>query len=223
MPRVVVDCDWTATPKEAVAIQRELGNRARPDDDWRSPPRLVAGVDVGLRDGVARAAIAVLRFPGMELVEEAIAEEALRFPYVPGLLTWREAPAILAAMRSLCQEPDVYLYDGQGYAHPRRLGLATHLGILTDTATVGCAKSRLCGEHGSLDEERGAWVALMDGDERIGAVVRTRSAVRPLYVSVGHRVSLESAIDLVLACGRGVRLPEPTRWAHRLASGERRR
>ena len=223
MPRVVVDCDWTATPKEAVAIQRELGNRARLDDDWRSPPRLVAGVDVGLRDGVALAAIAVLRFPGMELVDEAIAEEALRFPYVPGLLTWREAPAILAAMRSLCQEPDVYLYDGQGYAHPRRLGLATHLGILTNTATVGCAKSRLCGEHGSLDEERGAWVALMDGDERIGAVVRTRSAVRSLYVSVGHRVSLESAIDLVLACGRGVRLPEPTRWAHRLASGERRR
>jgi len=223
MPRQVVDCDWAATPREAVAIQRELSVHVRLDDDWRNPPRLIAGVDVGLLDGVARAAIAVLSFPGMERVEEAVAIEPLRFPYVPGLLTWREAPAILAAMGSLRHEPDVYLYDGQGYAHPRRMGLATHLGILTDTATVGCAKSRLCGEHGALDEERGAWVVLTDGEERIGAVVRTRSGVRPLYVSSGHRVSLESAIDLVLACGRGVRLPEPTRWAHRLASEERRR
>jgi len=222
MPRAVVECDWAATPKEAVVIQRELAAHVRLDDDWRSPPRLVAGVDVGLHGGAARAAIAVFSFPEMELVDSCVAEKPARFPYVPGLLTWREAPAILAAMESLCHEPDVYLYDGQGYAHPRRMGLATHLGILTDTATVGCAKSRLCGEHPGLARERGTWVPLTDRDERIGAVVRTRSGVRPLYVSVGNRVSLQSAIDLVLACGRGVRLPEPTRWAHRLASGDRR-
>ena len=223
MLKTVIDCDWQASPKEAVAIQRELAQRVRQSDDWRRPPRLVAGVDVGLRDGVAQAAIAVLRYPEMERVDEALAQLPLSYPYVPGLLTWREAPVILEALSILHSEPDVLIFDGQGYAHPRRMGLATHLGVLLDWPTVGCAKSRLCGQHEPVPAERGSQVPLVADGEVIGAVVRTRSNVRPCYVSVGHRVSLASAVELVLACGGGYRLPEPTRWAHRLASGGRER
>jgi deoxyribonuclease V len=143
----------------------------------------------------------------------------ITFPYVPGLLAFREGPVVLAALEQVSDPPDVLLFDGQGLAHPRRLGLATHIGVLLDRPSIGCAKSRLCGEHEEPPAERGGWVPLRDGDEVIGGVVRTRAGVRPVYVSVGHRVDLETAVSLVVACCTRYRLPEPTRRAHR-AAGE---
>ena len=209
---------WDLAPREAVVLQRELAGRVRCEDD-HGPWRTVAGVDVGLRHGVARAAVVVLSYPTLQEVAHAVAEAPVTFPYVPGLLSFREAPVALAALAQLDALPDVLIFDGQGCAHPRRLGIASHVGVLLDWPTVGCAKSRLCGQHQGLDTERGSQAPLMDGEERIGVVLRTRHAVRPVYVSVGHRVSLESAVALVLACGAGYRLPEPIRRAHHLASG----
>jgi len=150
-----------------------------------------------------------------------IARLPTRFPYVPGLLSFREAPAALEAFSRLRTRCDLVLYDGQGIAHPRRFGIASHIGVLADVPAIGVAKSRLVGEYGALPQERGAWVPLRDRGETIGAVLRTRAGVRPLFVSVGHRVSLETAIVWVMACVTCFRLPETTRQAHRLASGER--
>lgn len=209
---------WDLSPAGAIALQRDLAGRVRRDDD-HVPWRTVAGVDVGVRCGVARAAVVVLCYPDLRQVGQAVAEAPVTFPYVPGLLSFREAPVVLQALAKLEVRPDVLLFDGQGYAHPRRMGIASHVGVLLDCPTVGCAKSRLCGSHVEPDVARGSQSRLMDGEEVIGVVLRTRSAVRPVYVSVGHRVSLESAVALVLGCGAGYRLPEPIRRAHRLASG----
>ena len=180
----------------------------------------IAGVDVGFEDGgrTTRAAVAVLAYPDLRLRERAIARCPTRFPYVPGLLSFREIPATLAALEQLDGLPDLLLCDGQGFAHPRRFGIACHLGVLTGIPSVGVAKSRLIGEHPEPPPEKGGWVELTDQGKCIGAVVRTRSRVRPLYVSVGHKICLESAIAYVLACTRRYRLPETTRHAHRLAS-----
>ena len=210
---------WDISPREAIALQRELVSRIIQKDVL---PKIttVAGIDVGVKGGVARAAVVVMRFPELEIIEHVRAELPLAFPYVPGLLSFREAPAILEALAKLEHDPDVLIFDGQGYAHPRRMGIATHIGILLDHPTVGCAKSRLCGTFEEPGIERGSYSWLWDGKEIIGAVVRTRTRVKPVFVSVGHKMRLESAIDLVLQCGRGYRLPEPTRWAHRLASGD---
>jgi deoxyribonuclease V len=161
----------------------------------------------------------VLDFPSLEPVEHAVVRRKTRFPYVPGYLSFREAPAALAAMRRLRRAPDLIVCDGQGFAHPRRFGLACHLGLLANLPSIGVAKSRLIGEHAMLGSRRGEWVPLVDDGERIGAVLRTRTGVRPVYVSVGHRISLETAIDYVLRCTTRYRLPETTRQAHRLASG----
>jgi len=190
-------------------------------EDRLGDVRRVAGIDVGFeRDGaISRAAVAVLDFPELRLVESAVARLPTSFPYVPGLLSFRETPAVLEALGRLSERPDLLLCDGQGYAHPRRFGLACHLGVLTGLPSIGVAKSRLIGTHGALPEQKRAWVPLLDGDETIGAVLRTRSAVAPLYVSIGHRVSLPTAIRWVLACTTRYRLPETTRHAHRLASG----
>ena len=209
---------WDLTPKEAIALQRELASRIELDDSTDHFDT-VAGVDVGLKGGIARAAIVVLSFPGLEIVERVCAESPITFPYVPGLLSFREAPVILEAMSRLEHTPDVLIFDGQGYAHPRRMGIATHVGILLDHPTVGCAKSRLCGTYQEPGTERGCTSWLLNKEEIIGAVVRTRTRVKPVFVSVGHKTRLKSAIDLILRCGAGYRLPEPTRWAHRLASG----
>jgi deoxyribonuclease V len=169
---------------------------------------------------VTRAAVAVLRFPELELHERAIARRPTTFPYVPGLLSFREGPAILEALDGLEQYPHLLLFDGQGIAHPRRLGIASHIGLLTGTPAIGVAKSRLRGRpRDPLDEEKGAWVPLWDDGEVVGALVRTRSRVKPVYVSIGHRVNLDTAVDYVLDCTTRYKLPETTRWAHRLASG----
>lgn len=211
---------WDVTPAQARAIQVEGRGRVIAEDRL-GDVRRVAGIDVGFeQDGaISRAAVAVLDFPELRLVESAVARLPTRFPYVPGLLSFREIPAALEALGRLSAPPDLLLCDGQGYAHPRRFGLACHLGVLTGLPSIGVAKSRLIGTHGPLPDEKGAWVPLLDGDETIGAVLRTRGGVAPVYVSVGHRVSLPTAVRWVLACTTRFRLPETTRQAHRLASG----
>jgi deoxyribonuclease V len=208
---------WDLTPRQAVQQQLELASLVRATDDWERC-ETVAGIDVGIRAGRARAAIVVFAIDALCELEHQVVERPLTFPYVPGLLSFREAPVVLEALERLQTTPDFLMLDGQGLAHPRRLGIACHLGVLLDCPSIGCAKSRLCGESSAPSAERGAWTPLRDGETLIGAVVRTRTAVRPVYVSVGHRVSLPAAIDLVLRCGAGYRLPEPIRWAHRYAS-----
>jgi deoxyribonuclease V len=182
--------------------------------------RRVGGVDASYDSpsGRVRAAVAVLALPELELVERAVVRRTVRFPYVPGYLSFREAPAVLAALAKLRSAPDLLFCDGQGQAHPRRFGLACHLGLLADLPSIGVAKSRLIGTHGDVPEEKGSWVPLVQQNERIGAVLRTRAGVRPLYVSIGHRIRLETAIEWVIACSPRYRLPEPLRRAHRLAS-----
>ena len=210
---------WDLTPKQAIALQARLRDRVDRADRIGAVRR-IAGVDVGFeREGaVTRAAVAVLAFPGLALVEQAVVRRPTRFPYVPGLLSFREAPAVLAAFARLRAAADLILYDGHGVAHPRRFGIASHLGVLLDTPTIGVAKTRLIGDHRALPPRRGAWVPLLDEGETIGAVLRTRTGVKPVYVSIGHRVSLASAVRWVIACAPKYRLPETTRWAHRLAS-----
>ncbi len=181
----------------------------------------MAGVDVGFDEGggIAKAAVAVLTFPELQLAEHATTWRESRFPYVPGYLSFRELPAVLDALEAISTTPDVVLCDAHGFAHPRRCGLASYLGILIDTPTVGVAKSRLVGTYEMPGNERGSWTPLVDRDEIVGAVLRTRTGVKPVFVSVGHRVSLKTAVDLTLRCLTRYRLPETTRWAHRLASG----
>ncbi len=210
---------WDLTPSEARALQERLRDQVVRRDTLGAL-HTVAGTDVGFDQSgrITRAAVAVLDYPGLNLTEQTIAQCPTRFPYIPGLLSFREIPALLDALAQLHQPPDLLLCDAQGIAHPRRFGLACHLGVLTGIATIGVAKSRLIGHHPPLAQEKGCWVPLWDGDERIGAVVRTRTGVQPLYVSVGHRVSLETAVEIVLACTGRYRLPETTRAAHRLAS-----
>ena len=169
--------------------------------------------------GVGTAAVVVLGYPGLELVEVSVIRGEVDFPYVPGLLSFREAPLILRACQGLSATPDLVLVDGQGIAHPRRIGLASHLGLFLNTPTVGCAKSRLCGSHDVPGDERGDSADLVDGEETIGAVVRTKSGTKPVYVSVGHRIDLPGAVHWVLECCRGYRLPEPVRLAHQAAGG----
>lgn len=213
--------DWQATPAQAMLIQKGLaGSVSRKDEGGAI--RLVAGVDISVSksDNMGRGAVVVLSYPELKLVESRIAEMELEFPYVPGLLSFREAPVILAACEKLSREPDLILVDGQGIAHPRRLGLASHLGLLWDKPTIGCAKSRLCGEHEPAGEEQGKFAELIDGGEIIGAALRTKANTKPLYISIGHRTSLEAAIRLVLDCCRGYRMPEPTRLAHLAAGGK---
>lgn len=211
---------WEVSTREARDIQLELAGRVERQDRL-GPVTRVAGVDVGLEDNgrVVRAAVAVLTWPALTLEASAVARLPVRFSYVPGLLSFREIPVLLAAWQQLPVRPDLVLCDGQGIAHPRRLGLASHLGLWLDLPTIGVAKSRLVGVHGPLPAAKGEWVPLQDGEETVGAVLRSRAGCRPLFVSVGHRVSLDTAVAWTLACTTRYRLPETTRHAHRLASG----
>lgn len=212
---------WDLSPKEAIALQQQLRGAVVLEDRLDDPVRAVAGVDVGFesKNTVTRAAVAVLGYPALELTAHSIARQPTRFPYVPGLLSFREVPAVLEAFAGLPDRPQLLLCDGQGIAHPRRLGIASHLGLLLDIPAIGVAKTRLIGEHPPVPDERGAWVPLVDKGETIGAVLRSRKGVKPLYISPGHRITLETAIDYVMGCLTRYRLPETTRWAHRLASG----
>jgi deoxyribonuclease V len=211
---------WPGTAAEARPIQESLAPKVIREDRLGRVKR-VAGVDVGFEKGgeITRAAVAVLSFPELEPLDQAIYRCPTRFPYVPGYLSFREVPAILEALQTLSIPPDLILCDGQGLAHPRRFGLACHLGVLTDIPTIGVAKSRLIGEHKPLPAKKGSWVPLINKGETIGAVLRTRDNVSPVYVSLGHRICLQTAIDYVLRCTPRYRLPETTRRAHKLASG----
>lgn len=205
------------SPARAVALQEELRGRVVRRDAFGTVFH-VAGGDLAfdLARQRAYAAVIVFRFPSLEEVERSWVCRPVVFPYVPGLLAFREAPALADAVAGLHIRPDLLLVDGHGYAHPRRCGLASHLGLALDLPTVGCAKSILIGTHGRLGRGRGAVAPLRDGRQVIGAAVRTRAGVRPVFVSIGHRVSLRSAIRFVLACGDGFRLPRPTRLADHL-------
>jgi deoxyribonuclease V len=205
---------------EAVRLQKELAGEVFHNGDIPDP-RLIAGTDISVNRfaKTGTAAVVVLNYPRLEPVEIKIVTDRLNFPYVPGLLSFREAPLILAACEELTATPDILMVDGQGIAHPRRLGLASHLGLFLDIPTVGCAKSRLCGRHDEPALEAGSHAELLDNGEVIGAVVRTRTGVKPIYVSIGHKVDLPAAIHWVLECCRGYRLPEPTRLAHQAAGG----
>jgi deoxyribonuclease V len=207
-------------PAEAIALQQALAGRVEREDRL-GPVHTVCGVDVHYSaDGsTAHAAAALLSFPALELLAHAFARRRVSFPYIPGLLSFRELPAALAALAGLSRVPDLVLCDGQGIAHPRRCGLASHLGLEADLPCIGVAKRRLVGEHRDPGARRGAWTPLIDADERIGAVLRTRAGVKPMYVSIGHRISLETAMRYVMACTTRYRLPEPLRSAHRLARG----
>ena len=211
---------WTTSVAEAKAIQDQLRGCVITEDQLKAV-HSVAGVDVGFdRAGkLSRAAVAILDFPTLAIKEQTIAVTPTRFPYIPGLLSFREIPAILEALAQLADWPDLLLCDGQGIAHPRRLGLAAHLGVLIDLPSIGVAKKRLVGSHGPVPNERGRWVGLKHEGETVGAVLRTRVGVKPIYVSPGHRISLPTAIDFVMRCTTRFRLPETTRAAHRLASG----
>lgn len=185
-----------------------------------SKPRLVAGLDISVkRNGPARAAAVVLTYPGMELAEVQTLEGEPPFPYIPGLLSFREAPLMLAVCERLKMTPELIMVDGQGIAHPRRFGIASHLGVLLDIPTIGCAKSRLCGQYEMPGEEPASYRELTDNGEVIGAVLRTKKGTKPLFISVGHRTDLTTAIEYVLDCCRGYRLPQPTRTAHLAAGG----
>lgn len=214
---------WDVTIAEAKAIQLDLAQRVSLKDSL-TRPRYVAGVDVGFEDKnrITRAAIAVLAFPELTLVDSAIARCKTTFPYVPGYLSFRELPAVLKALDKLQLIPDLWLCDGQGFAHPRRFGIACHLGVLTEIPSIGVGKSRLIGQYQEPGLHKGDYSLLTDGDEAIGMVLRSRERVKPLYISPGHRVSLEMAINWVLRCTTRYRLPETTRHAHRLASGPSR-
>ncbi|MBD2537625.1 deoxyribonuclease V [Coleofasciculus sp. FACHB-SPT36] len=210
---------WPDTPEEAIAIQQQLSKEVITSDQLESV-QYVAGVDMGFEESgtISRAAVAVLSFPDLQLQEQAIAFRPTTFPYIPGFLSFREIPAVLDALEKVSITPDLILCDGQGIAHPRRFGIASHLGVLIDLPTIGVAKSLLVGKHDELPVEKGAWQPLRYRREIIGAVLRTRTGVKPVYVSSGHRVSLETAIDYVMRCTTKYRLPETTRIADKLAS-----
>lgn len=216
---------WDLSPAEAIALQRELAPQVIAAGD-PGDVRLVAAADVafpgstrGWRGGIARAAVVVMSYPELALVEQHVIEAPVAFPYVPGLLSFREIPALALAFERLSLQPDLLLVDGQGVAHPRRFGIASHLGLLAGIPTIGCAKSRLCGEAAEPEPQRGSMSELVDGGELIGLVVRTKDRVKPLYVSVGHMIGLREAAEWVLRLAPAHRLPEPARLADQLSKG----
>jgi deoxyribonuclease V len=210
--------EWSLEQDEAKTLQRDLAKLVVREDRL-DEVRHIAGVDMAINEisGMARAAVVLLSYPELETVEQHVYEEPLRMPYIPGLLSFREIPCILGAFDQLKLQPELVMVDGQGIAHPRRLGIASHLALWLDLPTIGCAKSILTGHHVPVSEEVGSWVPLEAGKEVIGAVLRTRTRVKPMIISLGHRISLETSLRYVLACGRGYRLPEPTRLADKLS------
>ncbi len=212
--------EWNLDPRTAIELQRELAKRIIREDRLGDVHH-IAGVDMAINEqnDMAHAAVVLLTYPGLEVVERHIYEEPVRMPYIPGLLSFREAPCVLGAFQKLRQKPELVMVDGMGIAHPRRIGIASHLGLWLNLPTIGCGKSLLTGRYNknALGEEAGSWVPLTDKNEVIGAVVRTRTRVNPLFISTGHMISLETSIKYVLACGRGYRLPEPTRLADKLS------
>ena len=212
---------WDVSVQEAKELQVRLAPLVSCSDSITPEVRYLAGVDISPPDnrGLVKAAVVVVSYPELEPVEVSVAEAEPLLPYIPGLLSFRETPVLVKALEGLGTTPDMIIVDGQGYAHPRRFGLACHIGLITETPTIGCAKSILVGKHGELGEKRGSQAPLEHKGETIGTALRTRDRVRPVYVSVGHKVDLSGAARWVLACCRGRRLPETTRLAHLAAAG----
>jgi deoxyribonuclease V len=209
-------CDLT--PPEAIALQKRLSAKViRKSSIKPGNVSTIAGVDIHFRNGLATAAVVVLKLPNLEWMDDATAVRHATFPYIPGLLSFREGPVILDAFNALTSTPDVVIFDGQGIAHPRRFGIASHIGLLLDLPSIGCAKTRLTGHYEEPDSERGSYTYLIDRGETVGAAVRTRKGVKPVFVSTGHRVGLEESIELVLGSCVKFRLPETTRRADKLA------
>ena len=214
--------DWNLTPEEAVQVQKEL--RARLDLTWDGAFRVntIGGVDLSFPEELAHCAIVVLRFPELTPLEAVTADAPLVFPYVPGLLAFREGPGVLAAWDKLSIKPDLLMFDGQGIAHPRGIGIASQMGLWLVRPSIGVAKSRLYGRHEPVGSQRGDRADLLDTHGTIiGTVLRTREKTNPLYLSPGHLIDVEHAVEFVLKSCAGFRLPEPTRWAHKVAGGEK--
>ena len=212
---------WDVSLDEAIALQQRLRpliqqSNSVPLDQLQT----VAGVDASYRE-IGQAAIVVFSFPDLEIVDQATARRESFFPYVPGLLSFREGPVVLDALEKLRVQPDLLIFDGQGYAHPRRFGLACHLGLYLDRPSIGCAKTRLIGTYQEPGSHKGDCAPLLDEGETIGMVVRTRPGTKPLFVSIGHKIDLPTAVEVVLRCVRGYRLPETTRAADHLAGTAR--
>jgi deoxyribonuclease V len=213
-----IDHPWDVSPKEAISLQQRLRKRVVLVDDL-GEVQTIAGVDVSYHAKLkeARAVVALISYPDLLLETYTSATRSVSFPYVPGLLSFREIPPLIQCFEKLAKRPDLILCDGHGLAHPRRFGLACHLGILYNLPSIGVAKRLLVGEHQDVPQVRGAWQPIMMEREIIGAALRTRPQTRPVYVSIGHRVSLETAIQWVMDCTSRYRLPETTRWSHRLS------
>jgi deoxyribonuclease V len=213
--------NWNLTPEEATHVQRDLRNRLILKWDKR-PVATIGGVDVSVKTETARAAIVVLRYLELTPVEAVTEDAPLVFPYIPGLLSFREGPAVLAAWSQLQNKPDLLMFDGQGIAHPRGIGIAAQMGLWLERPTIGVAKSRLYGRHTEVGPQRGDRADLIDKNGNvIGAVLRTREKANPLYISPGHLMDVQHAVEFVLNCNTGYRLPEPTRWAHNVAGGQK--
>ena len=215
---------WSVTPKQAINIQKNLASRVVRTGRLRKVT-LVAGADLAFSPdkSCCMAGVVIWDMRTDEVIEQHVVRRQTRFPYVPGLLSFREAPALLSALRKIRHEPDVFLFDGQGYAHPRRFGLACHVGLWIDRPSIGCAKSLLIGDGKAPGRSKGSMSPLMHQGERIGMALRTRDGIKPLYVSVGHRLSLETSVEIALCCCTKYRLPQPTRLADQLVSCERAR
>lgn len=212
---------WQLSTTQALDLQRQLAVQVSRNSEVDTP-HLIAGVDISVNRalGIAKGAVVVLSYPELRVVESQVVEGKVDFPYIPGLLSFRELPLTLAACERLNATPDMTMVDGQGIAHPRRFGLASHLGLFLDIPTIGCAKSLLCGNHQAPGTEPGKYAEVRDGNETIGVALRTKQGVKPVYVSIGHKVDLPTAIEWVLKCCHGYRLPEPTRLAHLAAGGQ---
>ena len=202
--------------------QQQLAEQVNLTDDFNSSITLVGGTDVGFEDEgkTTRAAIVILTYPDFDVVEYHVARLKTEFPYIPGYLSFREYPALLSAWEQVEHKPDLLLVDGQGVAHPRRLGIASHLGLLLDMPTIGVAKKRLCGYYNPLPKVAGQMTPLTDKQQQIGWVLQSKNNCNPLFISSGHRISQDSALKWVNLCLRGYRLPEPTRWADAVASNK---
>jgi deoxyribonuclease V len=209
---------WSVTSEEAVALQKELRQQVaadRPID--LAAVRLVAGVDVSVRNEQSQAAVVVATFPEFEVVETVRAQRPTPFPYIPGLLSFREGPVLEEAFERLRAEPDVFLFDGMGIAHPRRIGVASHMGLWLERPTIGCGKTLLTGRYRDLGEEKGSAAPLIHRGETIGVALRTRTGTNPMFISPGHLADISTAADLVMRCAPKYRLPEPIRLAHKAA------
>jgi len=216
--KVRLEHRWDLTPREAAKLQLELRARLDPNPApslQQHAIKTVAGADIALdkEKNLACAGVIVYSFPDLRELERQGAARTLTFPYVPGLLVFREGPALLDALAKLRTEPDLLFFDAHGYSHPRRFGLASHMGVILDKPTIGCAKSLLIGHYEEPPNQPGAWTPLVDAEETIGAVLRTRKDVQPVFISIGHRVDLKTAIELAMACTDGRRIPKPTREA----------